>query len=160
MLMCLRATGGAVFEAAAAQRRGGLDPPPPYCCPSPCPYCTLTLSLPSRSTRTRRTTRFTTQSRPGLQPPPPPSYSSTYHSPYCTPFLLLFSLRCVQLHPPGQRAAETCPLSTGGRTRRVHLVRGEGRDVSTQYGWEGGGRGCAVGRTFSMPSDALGAIRS
>jgi hypothetical protein len=25
---------------------------------------------------------------------------------------------------------ETCPLSTGGRTRRVRLVRGDGRDVS------------------------------
>jgi hypothetical protein len=24
-------------------------PPPPYCCPYPCPYCTLTPSLPSRS---------------------------------------------------------------------------------------------------------------
>ena len=23
-------------------------PPPPYCCPYPCPYCTLTPSLPSR----------------------------------------------------------------------------------------------------------------
>jgi len=22
-------------------------PPPPYCCPYPCPYCTLTPSLPS-----------------------------------------------------------------------------------------------------------------
>ena len=118
---------GTLCEMAEDLLRQGLHTadiiagsPPPYCCPSPCPYCTLTLSLPSRSTRTRRTTRFTTQSRPGLQPPPPPSYSSTYHSPYCTPFLLLFSLRCVQLHPPGQRAAETCPLSTGG-----------GRDAST-----------------------------
>ena len=27
---------------------------------------------------------------------------------------------------------ETCPLSTGGRTRRVHLVQGEGRDVSSE----------------------------
>ena len=26
---------------------------------------------------------------------------------------------------------ETCPLSTEGRTRRVRLVRGEGRDVSS-----------------------------
>ena len=25
--------------------------PPPYCCPYPCPYCTLTPSLPSRSAR-------------------------------------------------------------------------------------------------------------
>ena len=25
-----------------------VPPPPPYCCPYPCPYCTLTHSLPSR----------------------------------------------------------------------------------------------------------------
>jgi len=29
-------------------------PPPPYCCPYPCPYCTLTPSLPSRYSGTRR----------------------------------------------------------------------------------------------------------
>ena len=28
-----------------------------------------------------------------------------------------------------KHAYETCPLSTGGKTRRVRLVRGEGRDV-------------------------------
>jgi hypothetical protein len=26
---------------------GGSPPPPPYCCPYPCPYCTLTPSLPT-----------------------------------------------------------------------------------------------------------------
>ena len=31
----------------------------------------------------------------------------------------------------GWRGGATCPLSTGGATRRVHLVRGERRDVST-----------------------------
>jgi hypothetical protein len=38
----------------AAGGHGGVLPtrPPPYCCPYPCPYCTLTPSLPSRrSTR-------------------------------------------------------------------------------------------------------------
>jgi len=31
------------------------------------------------------------------------------------------------------RAAATCPLSTGGRTRRVQLVRGEGRGGARQH---------------------------
>jgi len=40
---------------------------------------------------------------------------------------------------PGPR---TCPVSTGGGvTRRVRLVRREGRDVSTLYGREGRGGG-------------------
>ena len=34
-----------------------------------------------------------------------------------------------------------CPVSTGGGTRRVQLVRGEGRDVPTLYGRGGGGPG-------------------
>ena len=38
-------------------------------------------------------------------------------------------------------AGETCPVSTGEGTSRVRLVREEGRDVSSQYGREGGGRG-------------------
>ena len=33
--------------------------------------------------------------------------------------------------PPPRAPHETCPLSTGGRTRRVRLVQGEGRDVSS-----------------------------
>jgi len=36
---------------------------------------------------------------------------------------------------------ETCPVSTGGGTRRVRLVREEGRGVSSQYRREGGGGG-------------------
>ena len=34
-----------------------------------------------------------------------------------------------------------CPISTGGGTRRVRLVRGEGRGVSEQYRGGGPGRG-------------------
>jgi hypothetical protein len=34
---------------------------------------------------------------------------------------------------------ETCPVSTEGWTRRVQLVRRDGRDVFTLYGREGGG---------------------
>ena len=41
--------------------------------------------------------------------------------------------------PNADSPAETCPVSTGRGTRRVQLVRGEGRDVSSQYGREGGG---------------------
>jgi len=46
------------YEAVSPARSGfvvpgttgfGLPPPPPpYCCPYPCPYCTLTPSLPRR----------------------------------------------------------------------------------------------------------------
>ena len=35
-------------EAAALLLDQARPPPPPYCCPYPCPYCTLTPSLPSR----------------------------------------------------------------------------------------------------------------
>ena len=97
---------------------------------------------------------------------PPPSYSSPYHSPYCTSPLLLSlrkarprighsqgnqdstPLRVAPQSPQGLakvmlgrhvRAARqgcgvargTCPRSTGGGTRRVQLVRGEGRGVSS-----------------------------
>jgi hypothetical protein len=34
---------------------------------------------------------------------------------------------------------ETCPVSTGRGTKRARLVRGEGQDVSGQYGGRGGG---------------------
>ena len=37
----------------------------------------------------------------------------------------------------------TCPISPEGWTRRVRLVRKEGRDVSTLYGREGRGGGGA-----------------
>jgi len=32
--------------------------------------------------------------------------------------------------PPPPRETTLCPVSTGRRTRRVQLVRGEGRDLS------------------------------
>ena len=44
-------TSQVVVKATQGPHRGhqwGCAPPPPYCCPYPCPYCTLTLSLPSR----------------------------------------------------------------------------------------------------------------
>jgi len=52
--------------------------------------------------------------------------------------------RLAQLQLPlagSGRPPETCPISTGGGTRRVRLVREEGRDVSSQYGREGEGGG-------------------
>jgi len=38
-------------SSVSAPKRGAgrCAPPPPYCCPYPCPYCTLTPSLPTRS---------------------------------------------------------------------------------------------------------------
>jgi len=63
----------------------------------------------------------------------------------------------VRSEPPPATAAgrdETCPVSTGGGTRRVRSVREEGRGVSTQYGREGeGGRGAA---TSACPCAAAG----
>ena len=46
----------------------------------------------------------------------------------------------------GARGREAAGASTqaGARTRRVRLVREEGRDVSSQYGREGGGGGQAA----------------
>ena len=60
---------------------GCASPPPPYCCPYPCPYCTLTHSLPSRcsscgSSLTSPATQCGTPPAPApLSPPPrlPPS---------------------------------------------------------------------------------------
>ena len=45
-------------------------------------------------------------------------------------------LTCAHLARPRH---ETCPISTEGWTRRVQLVRRDGRDVSTLYRREGGG---------------------
>ena len=42
--------------------------------------------------------------------------------------------------------AQTCPVSMGGGTRRVRLVWEEGRDVSGQYGREGGDLGRCASR--------------
>ena len=47
-----------------------------------------------------------------------------------------------EMHIPCTRISSTRPVgpvSTGGGTRRVQLVRGEARDVSSQYGREGEG---------------------
>ena len=41
--------------------------------------------------------------------------------------------------PRRGQVRETCPVSTGEGTRRVQLVREEGRGVSSQYGRQGGG---------------------
>ena len=49
-----RLTAGCLGAGRDDARRAGElhrrvpPPPPPYCCPYPCPYCTLTPSLPSR----------------------------------------------------------------------------------------------------------------
>ena len=46
------ATRGRGSAAAPRRLRGPIaGPPPPYCCPYPCPYCTLTHSLPGREHR-------------------------------------------------------------------------------------------------------------
>ena len=46
----------------------------------------------------------------------------------------------------GACAAGRCSVRRGEGTRRVQLVRRDGRDVSTLYGREGGGGGGAAGR--------------
>ena len=47
---------------------------------------------------------------------------------------------------------ETCPVSTGTRTRRVQSVRGEGRDLSSQYR-----KGGVGGTSVRAPSGTSGA---
>ena len=78
---------GTDFGAAAADVRGALElegggsvpceppPPPPYCCPYPCPYCTLTPSLPIRCEPLVLISDTTVRSRT-LPPSAPPPASS------------------------------------------------------------------------------------
>ena len=47
---------------------------------------------------------------------------------------------------------ETCPISTGGKTRRVQLVRDEGRDVSSYRRGRGGGGGARRARSGRGPA--------
>jgi len=61
--------------------------------------------------------------------PPPPPYCSPYRAPYCSGDCLI-EMGAVWEDVP-RRRDEACPVGTGGGTRRVHLVRGEGRGVST-----------------------------
>jgi len=39
--------GGSLRSPGRCRSRSRPSPPPPYCCPYPCPYCTLTPSLPT-----------------------------------------------------------------------------------------------------------------
>ena len=65
--------------------------------------------------------------------------------------------RDVQVH--GVRDA-ACPLSTRGGTRLVHLVRGEGRDLSGEYEERGGGATGAAARWTLPWRGACAASRS
>jgi hypothetical protein len=56
--------------------------------------------------------------------------------------------------PP--RLNETCPVSTGGGTRLVRLVREEGRGVSSQYGREEGGGMPGAARRRGSPAGQPG----
>ena len=102
----------------------------------------------------------------GFDPPPPPLVLSG-HAASLTPYqsdtprpsagstgssVPAARSRSVAPRLRPSTGRRTCPLSTGGRTRRVRLVRGEGRDVSSQYGGRGsagageGGGGGESGR--------------
>ena len=67
-------------------------PPPPYCCPYPCPYCTLTsppsllLPLPVSLLYTHLPPLPTVAPTrvPTVHSPPPPPYCCPYPCPYCT----------------------------------------------------------------------------
>ena len=62
----------AVVGALRARSLAVPTPPPPYCCPYPCPYCTLTpsLALGSRPRlRPARPLHFARSSRPRRRPP-------------------------------------------------------------------------------------------
>ena len=54
---------------------------------------------------------------------------------------LLRALVVAREAPHANLGGQTCPVSTERGTRRVQLVRRDGRDVSTLYGREGGGGG-------------------
>ena len=51
-----------------------------------------------------------------------------------------------------------CPVSTGGGTRRVRSVRGEGRGVSGQYVGEGGARRTAGGSYGARGAEDCGGL--
>ena len=75
---------------AASNERPDSDerprpPPPPYCCPYPCPYCTLTPSFNAGARRALRPLPLP----PRGEPRPPPR-----------PLLLALAPRGVQLAPP------------------------------------------------------------
>ena len=65
-----RRAGGAASESGFGAGVGGWSPPPPppFCCPYPCPYCTLTPSLP------RWFPHAATKPTELQVAPPPPSY--------------------------------------------------------------------------------------
>ena len=70
---------------------------------------------------------------PCARPPPPPPAPARRGRCGTSAARRRSGRGCTHL-PPRARpctAYSTCPLSTGGKTRRVRLVRGEGRDVST-----------------------------
>jgi len=57
-------------DDGAAPHSADSSPPPPYCCPYPCPYCTLTPSLP-RSPATASPALAPGPRSPRSPPPPP-----------------------------------------------------------------------------------------
>ena len=78
------------------------------------------------------------------QTPPPAGASHTQQSPALAPSLppqLRVAFRAAPLGARAGPAQAEAPPHSGppGGTRRVRLVREEGRDVSSQYGREGGG---------------------
>ena len=78
-------------------------------------------------------TRLGSTAPPALAPPPPPPAPARRGRCGTSAARRRSGRGCTHL-PPRARpctAYSTCPLSTGGKTRRVRLVRGEGRDVST-----------------------------
>ena len=60
--------------------------------------------------------------------------------------------RILRLHPVSRAAGrQWTRRGTSSRTRRVRLVRGEGRDVSSQYGRGGGVVGRVRGWALTAP---------
>ena len=113
----MRSGGGRSLMAQAAHRVETTAPPlPPYCCPYPCPYCTLPL--------------LTTTA--GGSPP----YCCPYPCPYCIlPLLTRAKSGAPSLASPAKPRALLHPgRARGSVQRRVRSVRGKGRDVSGQYG--------------------------
>ena len=105
-----------ILGGGALRRSVAGAPPPPYCCPYPCPYCTLTPSLPPVrwASSPRYSSRTSTlASWPRSSPrASPPSLSTSRRDP-------------PPPHPPAQErpcGAEVCPWCSPARcVGRVHF---------------------------------------
>ena len=173
-------------------RRFNFDPrrlvPPPYCCPYPCPYCTLTHSLPFRW-RAQSSSRRPSQPTRALRPRAPPTRprSPRRSSPacprcsaavrWCCPALptlhflastFVESTCCVLASPPGTgpsclpptRSPHASPLRTDTGFGRRFQRRGPLRSTRWRRAWRKSAGRARARRRFSQMHPTSSSIQS